>query len=110
MPPPIDLEAINKALTGFTDLIRFDLSADHADHRFDLILTLVNKQGRKLTLVCQDVAHLELNPTGEDFRQLPELHITDLRAENLDRIHFAVEELSSERLFLHCGQLRLQDY
>ena len=111
MPPAAtDIPALNKALTGFTDLIRFDLSADHEHHRYDLILTLLNPKKQKLTLICQDVSNLELNPTGDDFRTLRRLQISDLSADKLDRIHYAVEELDSESLFLHCAEIRLQDY
>ncbi len=100
-----DLAAINKALKSATELLAFDLRKTGST--YDLKLTVGHKGAPTATLLCRDVQNLELNPTGDGFDQLLRLQVEDLREDNLDRIHFSLEELEREALFLHCAALEL---
>ncbi len=110
MPPTPDLQApdlkaIDAALDGATDLLTFDLK--YSPDGYALLLTLGKKGIPAATLLCTDVQNLELNPTGDGFEQMYDLQVTDMREDKLDRIHFSLEELERESLFLHCGNIRL---
>jgi hypothetical protein len=101
----VDAAKLNKALTGYTELIRFDLKRD--DVGFRLKLALGNEGKARVTLVCRDVQNLELNPAGNGFARLIRLEVTDMREDGLERIHFSVEEVERETLFLHCAEIEL---
>jgi hypothetical protein len=96
---------MNQALKGATELLAFDLRL--AGKAYDLKLTVGRKGVAAATLLCRDVQNLELNPTGDGFDQLLHLQVEDLREDNLDRIHFSLEELERETLFLHCAEIEL---
>ena len=99
----VDVGALNRRLKGKSELVSFELirAGDH----FNLKLSLAEKAGEPITLVCTDVQNLELNPTGDGFEQMLRLEISDLREDGLDRIRFSVEELERETLFLHCAEI-----
>lgn len=100
-----NLEAINTALAGAKDLLSFDLTLTPSG--YTLRLTLGRKGAMAATLLCTGVQNLELNPTGDGFEQMFDLRVTDLREDGLDRIHYSVEELERETLFLHCAEIEL---
>jgi hypothetical protein len=101
-------QALNTTLRGYTALTLFHLEADPARIGFDLTLTLAKPSGESLTLLCSDVQNLELNPNGEDFRNIFGLHIEDLREDHLDRIRYSLEDLEDETIFLHAANIQLQ--
>jgi hypothetical protein len=100
-----DVAAINQALKNATELLAFDLRL--TGQTYDLKLTVGRSGSPAATLLCRDVQNLELNPTGDGFDQLLHLHVEDLRDDHLDRIHFSLEELERETLFLHCAAIEL---
>jgi hypothetical protein len=102
-----DAESITRALRGFTELRGFELTCEAAASRYSLRLTLANPAGICRTLVCGDVQNLELNATGEGFEQLRLLRVDDVSAEGLGRIRYTIDELETEAIFLHCGQVEL---
>jgi len=104
----VEVEKLNKELRGFSDLVQFDLMASADGTKYGLSLTLANADGKRIVLVCGDVQHLELNPAGNGFEQMFRLEVADLRDHGLDRIHFNVEEMENETLFLHCATVELQ--
>ncbi len=103
----VDVEKLNQQLRGFSEVLRFDL-AQAIDSAYLLRLTLMHEDGASLTLVCDDVQNLELNPAGNGFQQMLRLEVTDMRENGLDRIHFSVEEMEHETLFLHCADIDVQ--
>ena len=105
--PGPDTVAITRSLQGFTELRHFELTCDSNSLLYDLKLTLANQNEQTVTLVCHDVQNLELNPGGDGFHQLLLLRVEDVRDNGLDRIHFTVDELENETLFLHSAQVEL---
>ena len=105
MSESTDIGAINKALKNATELLAFNLHL--SGNTYELKLTVGRKRVPAATLLCRDVQNLELNPTGDGFDQLLHLQVEDLREDNLDRIHFSLEELERETLFLHCAAIEL---
>jgi hypothetical protein len=105
MKPEPDIAAINQALKGATELLALDLRL--TGKTYDLKLTVGRKGIPAATLLCSDVQNLELNPTGDGFDQLLHLQVEDHRDDNLDRIHFSLEESQRETLFLHCAAIEL---
>lgn len=100
-----DVKAINAALVGSKDLLAFDLGL--TPEGYTLRLTLGKKGVPAATLLCTDVQNLELNSTGEGFEQVYNLLVTDMREDGLDRIHYSLEELERETIFLHCASIQL---
>jgi hypothetical protein len=99
------VQAINAALEGAKDLLAFDLK--HTPGGYTLHLTLGRKGIPAATVLCTDVQNLELNPTGDGFEQMYTLLVTDMRDDGLDRIHYSIEELERETIFLHCAGIQL---
>ena len=102
-------ESATHALRGFVALRDFVLSLDPANSRYSLRLKLTNAAGLTRTLLCRDVQNLELNATGEGFNQLSMLRIEDVTDDELDRIRYTVDELETEAIFLHCGEIEVLD-
>ena len=100
-----NIAAINKALKNANQLLALDLRL--AGKVYDLTLIVGRNGEPAVTLLCRDVQNLELNPTGDGFDQLLHLQVEDLREDNLARIHFSLEELERETLFLHCAAIEL---
>lgn len=100
-----DVKAINAALVGAKDLLAFDLK--HNPEGYTLRLTLGRKGVPAATLFCTDVQNLELNSTGDGFEQMYDLLVTDMREDGLERIHYSLEELERETIFLHCAGIEL---
>jgi hypothetical protein len=100
-----NVAAINKALKNAIELLVFDLRLTGST--YDLKLTVGRKGEPAAKLLCRDVQNLELNPTGDGFDQLLHLQVEDLRDDHLDRIHFSLEEVERETLFLHCAEIEL---
>ena len=100
-----DVAAINKVLKGASELLVFDLRL--TGKSYELKLTVAREGCPGVTLLCRDVQNLELNPAGDGFDQLLQLRVEDLREDRLDRIHFSLEELERETLFLHCAGIEL---
>jgi hypothetical protein len=105
MSGKVDAAAINAGLKHKTELVAFELV--RLGEHYDLKLTLAAKDGEEAVLVCSDVQNLELNPAGNGFAQMVQLEVTDMREDGLDRIHFSVEEMERETLFLHCAGVSL---
>ena len=103
----MDAELITRALRGFTDVHEVALSKDPANSQYSLRLTLANASGQTKTLRCGDVQNLELNATGEGFARMPLLRVEDVRSEGLERIHYTIDELETEGIFLHCAEIEL---
>lgn len=103
--PGPNADSITRELRGFTELRHFDLEWDSVRSTFTLRLVLANHGEMIKTLLCRDVQNLELNPTGDGFHQILQLRVIDVRADGLDRIHFTIDELEHETLFLHCADL-----
>ena len=103
----MDAALATRALRGFNDVRGFALALDVATSLYNLRLTLANAAGETQTLACSDVQNLELNATGEGFEQMPLLRIEDVRADGLERIHYTIEELETEAIFLHCAEIEL---
>ncbi len=103
----MDAEMTTRKLRGFTELRGFALSLEAANSRYSLRLTLAKASGEVQTLLCSDVQNLELNATGEGFEQMPLLRIEDVRADGLERIHYTIDELETEAIFLHCAEIEL---
>ena len=104
-----DADAMTRALRGFTEVRGFALTFDVETSTYELRLALANGAGTVKTLVCRDVQNLELNATGEGFEQMPRLRIEDVSADGLGRIRYTVDELETEAIFLHCGEVALTD-
>jgi hypothetical protein len=102
----VDVKTMNEQLRGFSEVAQFNLAAEQ--NAYTLKLTLANEDGASLTLVCVDVQNLELNPAGNGFEQMMLLKITDMREDGLERIHFSVEEMEHETLFLHCASVEVK--
>lgn len=100
-----DVKAINVALVGAKDLLAFDLKL--TPEGYTLRLTLGRKGVPAATLLCTDVQNLEVNSSGEGFEQMYDLLVTDMREDGLDRIHYSLEELERETIFLHCAGIQL---
>jgi hypothetical protein len=103
----IDVKKLNKTLVGFPELRRFDLAFDAAHQGYRLTLTLADKADATLTLHFHDVQNLELNPAGSGFERFIQLQVEDMREDGLDRVHYSVEELERETLFLHCAEIEI---
>ncbi len=101
----VDVEAINLALRGVSQLLAFELQCIAGE--FGLTLTLGRGGKLILTVLCKDVQNLELNPTGDGFDLLRQLKVVDMRSDGLERIRFSIEELEQETLFLHCADIQL---
>jgi hypothetical protein len=106
MSGKVDVKAINAALKNKMELLAFELVK--LGSHYDLKLTLGGKMGEPVVLLCSDVQNLELNPASNGFEQMLHLQTEDMREDGLDRIHFSVEELERETLFLHCAHIALQ--
>jgi hypothetical protein len=104
----VDVKKLNEQLRGFSEVVQFNLAADVDRTAYTLSLTLANENGESLTLVCVDVQNLELNPAGNGFDQMMLLKVSDMREDGLDRIHYSVEEMEHETLFLHCSSLEVK--
>jgi hypothetical protein len=104
----VDVVRVNQQLVGFSEVVQFNLAVDAERTAYTLSLTLANEDGVSLTLVCGDVQNLELNPAGNGFEQMVRLKVTDMRDDGLDRVHYSVEEMEHETLFLHCASLEVK--
>ena len=100
------MRAVNAALDGASELLRFDL--ERLDGRYRLALTLGRNGKPAVQLRFSDVQNLELNPAGDGFARLLRLVVDDLAEDGLDRIRYGVEELERETLFLHCAELSFE--
>lgn len=103
-----DVVKVNGQLRGYSGVVQFKLLSDEDRTTYDLSLTLANGEGAAVTLVCHDVQNLELNPAGNGFEQMLRLQVTDMRDDGLDRVHYSVEEMEQETLFLHCSSVEVQ--
>jgi hypothetical protein len=101
----VDVAAINAGLKHKAELLAFELV--RLGERYDLKLTLGGRAGDEVVLVLSDVQNLELNPGGNGFAQMVRLEVTDMREDGLDRVHFSLEEMERETLFLHCAGISL---
>ncbi len=101
---PPDLRALNRMLGAGVSLVRYALEAE--GKRFDATLVVADKLGARHTLRCRDVQNLELLPEGDALSKPMRLEVADLREDKLDRVHFSLEELDRDLLFLHCAELQ----
>ncbi len=104
----VDVNTLNQQLRGYSEVTQLNLVADAERTTFELSLTLANEEGAALVLVCGDVQNLELNPAGNGFEQMLRLEVTDMREDGLDRVHYSVEEMEHETLFLHCASIEVR--
>ncbi len=105
MSAAVDVEGLNGRLSGVTELLGFQLTRVGGKYELSLALGTRKTEKLALTLICRDVQNLELNPGGDGFEQMPQLHVADLREDGLDRIRYSIEELERETLFLHCAEI-----
>jgi hypothetical protein len=104
----VDVKKVNEQLFGFTEVVEFNLVSDLGRTPYQLSLTLANDEGASLVVICHDVQNLELNPAGNGFEQMMRLQVTDMREDGLDRVHYSLEEMEHETLFLHCASLEVK--
>ena len=101
-----DLPSLNATLAAGLTLTRYELAS--VDDGFRVTLTLTDRDGAKLVLICRDVQNLELLPEGDTLSKPMRLQVTDMREDRLDRVSFSVEELDRDTLFLHCAGLSVE--
>lgn len=102
-----NLPAWNRVLQAGVSLLRYELEAEGS--QFRVTLTLIDRAGAKHTLVCRDVQNLELLPEGDALLKPLRLTLSDLREDGLDRVHFSLEEMDRDTLFLHCAALSFDE-
>ena len=105
---PVDLDALNRLFGAAMSLVRYTLEAD--GKRFNLSLPPADKAGAHHTLQCGDGQNLELLPEGDALSRPMRLELADLREDGLDRVHFSLEEVERDTLFLHCADVAYDEH
>lgn len=96
------LGELNKALAGFTDVLRMEISFDLSQAIYELEIVLANDVHELITLRCKDVSGLQISEFGGGMAQFMLLRATDLGESQRDRVRFHFSDLEHQRIHFDC--------
>jgi hypothetical protein len=96
------LDELNKALAGFTDVLRMEVSFHLSQAIYEVEIVLADDVHKVITLRCKDVSGLQISEFGGGMAQFVLLRAMDLRESRLDRAKFHFSDLEHQRIQFDC--------
>jgi hypothetical protein len=105
----LSAEQINRAITGFTDVVELNLQSDASTGKYELTLVLSDAEGKTVVLRCKDISNFGLSELGGGLTQFLSLRAEDVSARQLDRVSFHFADLERASIIFDCADATISD-